>query len=166
MSELDKFVPQPTGDGSLTFFSSEFGESFHSHFGAKQESFLKFTVPTKLAETAHKSTLRILDVCYGLGYNTAAALETIWAVNPNCLIEVIALEINPYVPKAAIAHNLFDNWKYPYTPILSQLALEQEVNTDYLHAQILTGDARSVIKCVYEGGFLADAVFLDPKRQE
>jgi hypothetical protein len=39
----------------------------------------------------------------GLGYNTAAALQTIWAVNPNCYVEVIGLELNASVPIAAIA---------------------------------------------------------------
>ena len=40
------FTPQPTADGSKTFFSKEFNESFHSHFGAKQESYFKYVVPT------------------------------------------------------------------------------------------------------------------------
>jgi tRNA U34 5-methylaminomethyl-2-thiouridine-forming methyltransferase MnmC len=115
----DNFIPQATADGSFTFISKEFGEFFHSHYGARQESFFKFASPTQLALKANKPVLRLLDVCYGLGYNTAAALQTIWAVNPNCYVEVIGLELNTSVPIAAIAHHLFDNWSYKYTEILT-----------------------------------------------
>ncbi|MBW4641583.1 MAG: hypothetical protein KME23_00880 [Goleter apudmare HA4340-LM2] len=158
----DKFLPQLTADGSFTFNSKEFGESFHSHYGAKQESFLKFVAPTQLASRAHKPVLRLLDVCYGLGYNTAAALQTIWAVNPNCDVEVIGLEMNPSVAQAAIAHHLFDNWDYQYTEILAQLAFEHQVLRNHLEARLLIGDARSSIKQVQQLGFQADAIFLDP----
>jgi tRNA U34 5-methylaminomethyl-2-thiouridine-forming methyltransferase MnmC len=162
MSELENFIPQVTADGSFTFVSQEFGEMFHSHFGAKQESFFKFVVPTELAKSAEKPVLRLLDICYGLGYNTAAALQTIWEVNPACQVQLIGLELNPLVPQAAIAHHLFDNWNYEYTQILSQLAFEQTVKTDHLEAQLLIGDARRLIIDVYECGFQADAIFLDP----
>lgn len=162
MSDTEDFTPNLTADGSFTFVSQEFGEAFHSHYGAKQESFLKFAVPTQLAKFAHKPILRLLDVCYGLGYNTAAALETIWAVNPSCQVEVIGLEINPSVPQKAIAHHLFDNWDYKYTELLSQLAFEHQVQTDRLKATLLIGDARNSIQKINQLGFPADAIFLDP----
>lgn len=163
MSESDNFTPELTADGSFTFFSQEFGEAFHSHYGARQESFLKFVEPTQLALKAkYKPILRLLDVCYGLGYNTAAALQTIWSVNPNCYVEVIGLEINTAVPQSAIAHRLFENWNYEYTNILSQLAYEQKVQTNRLQATLLIGDARTTVQEVYGLGFQADAIFLDP----
>ena len=87
------FTPQQTQDGSFTLFSTEFNEAFHSHYGAKQESLLKFAVPTRLPILAETGFVRLLDVCYGLGYNTAAALQTIWQVNPRCHVEVIGLEV-------------------------------------------------------------------------
>ncbi len=162
MSDFENFVPQPTADGSFTFFSKEFSELFHSHYGARQESFLKFVVPTQLAMSRHKPVLRLLDVCYGLGYNTAAALQTIWAVNPTCYVEVIGLELNTTVPQAAIAHNLFDSWGCESTQILTQLAKEHQVQTERCTAKLLIGDARSSIKLVYESNFRSDAIFLDP----
>ncbi|MBD2412888.1 hypothetical protein FACHB389_06325 [Nostoc calcicola FACHB-389] len=162
MTNLENFTPKVTADGSFTFVSQEFGESFHSHYGAKQESFFKFVEPTQLTTAAQKPVLRLLDVCYGLGYNTAAALETIWAVNPSCNIEVIGLELNAAVPQAAIAHHLFDNWNCNYIEILSQLAFENQVQTASLKAKLLIGDARKTIALVRESDFLADAIFLDP----
>ncbi|MGH1393404.1 MAG: tRNA (5-methylaminomethyl-2-thiouridine)(34)-methyltransferase MnmD [Trichormus sp.] len=163
MSDIENnFTPQLTADGSLTFFSQEFGEAFHSHFGAKQESFFKFASPTQLSKIAKKPALRLLDICYGLGYNTAAALQTIWAVNPSCYVELIGLELNPSVPQAAIAHHLLDNWNYDYTHILTKLAFDQQVETDQLQATLLIGDARDSIRRVNQSGFQADAIFLDP----
>ncbi|HEY9801790.1 MAG TPA: MnmC family methyltransferase [Leptolyngbyaceae cyanobacterium] len=157
-----EFVPQATADGSFTFFSQQFNEAFHSHFGAKQESFFKFVVPTQLEIAAHKPILRLLDICYGLGYNTAAALETIWRINPHCYIELIGLELNPYVPQAAIEHKLFDNWNYEHIDILTKLAFEQQVQTERLKGELLIGDARNSIIQVHQSGFQADAIFLDP----
>ncbi|MDH6058279.1 tRNA (5-methylaminomethyl-2-thiouridine)(34)-methyltransferase MnmD [Umezakia ovalisporum] len=176
MSGLEDFIPQLTADNSFTFISREFNESFHSHFGARQESFSKFVLPTQLAEIAHKPTLRLLDICYGLGYNTAAALQTIWSVNPHCYVELIGLEINPAVPQAAIAHHLFDNWDYgsqgfskkgnreegtAHIGILSALAFEQQVQTSRLQGKLLINDARKSITQVHQCGFKADAIFLD-----
>ncbi|BDI18426.1 hypothetical protein ANSO36C_42280 [Nostoc cf. commune SO-36] len=161
MSDLENFTPKLTADGSFTFVSQEFGESFHSHHGAKQESFFKFVEPTQLATAAQKPVLRLLDICYGLGYNTAAALQTIWAVNPKCCVEVIGLELNPTVPQAAIAHHLFDNWNYNYIEILQELAFEHQVQTPRLKGKLLIGDARTTIQLVHQSDFWADAIFLD-----
>ncbi|MBD2337571.1 hypothetical protein H6G64_11295 [Calothrix sp. FACHB-156] len=162
MPDFEKFIPQLTADGSFTFTSQEFGEDFHSHYGAKQESFLKFAAPTQLAVRAQKPALRLLDICYGLGYNTAAALQTIWEANPNCHVEVMALELNPSVPQAAIAHRLFDNWDYKYNEILTQLAYKYQVRQDNLQAELFIGDARNSMKLIQQSGFQADAIFLDP----
>ncbi|NJL10089.1 MAG: hypothetical protein HC908_07705 [Calothrix sp. SM1_7_51] len=158
----NNFTPQLTADGSFTFYSEEFGEAFHSNFGALQESLLKFVEPTQLAQKAKRGKLCILDVCYGLGYNTAAALQTIWKINPNCLVEIIALELNPKVPQAAINNNLFENFFLEHTNILTQLAFEYRVTAQYLTANLLIGDARNIILQVYQSGFKADAIFLDP----
>ncbi|MDJ0736729.1 MAG: MnmC family methyltransferase [Nostocaceae cyanobacterium] len=162
MSHSENFVPQLTRDGSKTFFSQEFGESFHSHYGARQESFFKFVEPTQLALKANKPVLRLLDVCYGLGYNTAAALEKIWQVNPNCNVEIIGLELNLAVPQTAIVEHIFDKWNRDCREILTQLAFESQVQKEPLQAKLLIGDARKTIQQVCDSGFRADAIFLDP----
>ena len=133
------FTPQQTQDGSFTFFSTEFNEAFHSHYGAKQESFLKFAVPTRLPILAETGFVRLLDVCYGLGYNTAAALQTIWQVNPRCRVEVIGLELNPIVPQAAINHQLFNGWDEKYGARPLRRAVERLLE-DPLAEAILRND--------------------------
>ncbi len=71
-----------TEDGSSTFFSTEFGECYHSTSGAREEAEKKFILSSRLAAKADQSNnLKILDICYGLGYNAAAALAAIWQLS-------------------------------------------------------------------------------------
>lgn len=162
MPDSSSFTPQLTADNSYTFFSEEFGESFHSIQGAKEEALLKFVAPCQLAQKAQQPVLRLLDVCYGLGYNTAAALEVIWENNPKCFVELVALELDATVLKAAIANNLLSNYSQPIPQLLEILATDFQVKTHQFHAQLHIGDARTTIKQLHQSNFHADAIFLDP----
>lgn len=156
------FTPQITADGSQTFFSQEFGELFHSHHGAKQEAQFKFVQPTQLALKAQQSVVYLLDICYGLGYNTAAALTAIWQVNPNCKIEWIGLESDITVSQAAIDRNILDEFPESIQNILARLTIDLSLKIDNFKGKLLLGDARQTIQQVRQLGFFADAVFLDP----
>jgi tRNA U34 5-methylaminomethyl-2-thiouridine-forming methyltransferase MnmC len=157
-----QFNPCITDDGSYTFFSEEFGQTFHSKYGAKEESIFKYAIPTLLAEKADRGHLRILDICYGLGYNSAAALATIWRSNPACTVEIIALEIDRTVPISAIEHNLLNDWEEPIPSLLTQLIRTESIETERLNARLILGDARQTISDPLDRGFTADAIFLDP----
>ncbi len=146
----------------MTFFSDEFGEAFHSRAGAKTEAFAKFAQATHLPQLAQRTSLRLLDVCYGLGYNTAAALELVWQINPTCCIEVYGLEIDLSVPKAAIAPEFLSSWSLDVQTVLKTLAQAQIYESDRLQASLWIGDARHTIQSVIETGFQADAIFFDP----
>ncbi|MBW4535480.1 MAG: hypothetical protein KME09_16210 [Pleurocapsa minor HA4230-MV1] len=159
----NQFTPQLTEDGSYTFFSPEFQETFHSSFGAKQEAEVRYIEPCQIKELAtQQSTVRILDVCYGLGYNSAAALEAIWSVNPQCQVELIALEISADVPRQAIQYNLLAQWQLPIPSLLAELASEFKVCQDFLFAKLLLNDARQAIQSLVTENWQADAIFLDP----
>jgi len=162
MPDSSIFTPQLTDDGSFTFFCEEIGEAFHSTQGAKQEAQLKFVEPCQLATKAQQPIVRILDVCYGLGYNSASALERIWASNPHCRVELVALELNPVVTRAAIAYDLLRNWSQLIPELLAELATSGIVENNYFQAQLLIGDARINIKQLAQSGFQADGIFLDP----
>lgn len=162
MPDATAWIPQLTDDGSFTFFSEEFGETFHSVQGAREEAFLKFARATDLAEKAQQDRIRLLDICYGLGYNTAAALETIWAVNPGCQIEVYGLERDETVPRAAIAPALIEGWSPTVQTVLQTIALSHHCQYPNLKATLLIGDARQTIQRVCQLGFQADAIFFDP----
>lgn len=156
------WLPQPTADGSFTFFSNDFGESFHSLQGARAEALLKFAQATELATKAQQEHLRLLDICYGLGYNTAAALETIWAINPECQIELYGLELDATVPEAAIASPMLAGWSSTVQAVLQQMALTHTCKLPCLKATLLLGDARQTIQTLVALKFQADAIFFDP----
>jgi tRNA U34 5-methylaminomethyl-2-thiouridine-forming methyltransferase MnmC len=162
MSDSTAWQPQQTKDGSFTFFSQEFGELFHSRQGAKEEAFLKFANATDLAQKAQQPEIRLLDVCYGLGYNTAAALETIWAINPDCQVEIYGLELDETVPQAATIAPLIESWSPIVQTVLKALAIDQQYETPSVKAQLLIGDARQTIQKLAEASFRADAIFFDP----
>ena len=163
MSHEPKFRPKLTKDGSYTFFSEEFQEAYHSSYGAKQEAEIKFIQPTQIKNLASKSNLiRILDICYGLGYNSAAALETIWQTNPQCYVELIGLEINAEVSQQAVANNLLSLWQHPIPELLSELATNHQIETSIFRGKLLLGDARVSIEELCQQKWQADAIFLDP----
>ncbi|MGB7416458.1 MAG: MnmC family methyltransferase [Thermosynechococcaceae cyanobacterium] len=161
MAETPNLTPRLTADGSYTFFSSEFGECFHSHHGAYQEAVGKFVLPTGIPERAKQPQLTILDICYGLGYNSAAALECIWQVNPDCQVTLVALESDPGVCVGAIANQWLHHWSPRVQDTLTLLSTEHQVDHG-CNAQLLIGDARQTIQSLVRSGFVADAVFLDP----
>ncbi|NJK37512.1 MAG: hypothetical protein HC835_12285 [Oscillatoriales cyanobacterium RM2_1_1] len=152
----------PTDDGSFTLFSEQFQEYFHSYSGAKLEARIKYVEPLHLAQKATQPRLRLLDVCYGLGYNTAAALETIWAVNPHCQIEWIGLELDKTVPQTAIAHQLLDTYPGAIVQVLTALLHDHQVMTERFQGQLLWGDARITLQQIDQASFQADGIFLDP----
>jgi tRNA U34 5-methylaminomethyl-2-thiouridine-forming methyltransferase MnmC len=159
---MTPWVPKITQDGSYTFFSTEFGETFHSVRGARAEAFQKFAEATRLEQKAQAPSLCLLDVCYGLGYNTAAALETLWQINPHCAIELYGLELDPTVPAGALTPDLLNCWSVPVQAVLQALGQVHFHRQDRLSAQILLGDARQTVQTLIQRGFKADAIFFDP----
>ncbi len=81
-----------TKDSSITFYSEKYQETYHSISGAVEEAVKKFAEPCRIKELAKKGDVRILDICFGLGYNSAAAIDIALGENPNCKIEIIGLE--------------------------------------------------------------------------
>jgi tRNA U34 5-methylaminomethyl-2-thiouridine-forming methyltransferase MnmC len=162
MVDAKSWIPQLTDDGSFTFFSEEFGEAFHSRYGAKGEAFQKFAQATDLAARAQGECLYLLDLCYGLGYNTAVALEMIWSVNPQCQVTVVGLELDETVPRAAIAPPLIEIWSPRVQKVLQEIAQHHHAQDAYLTATLLIGDARQTIQTLCQQNFQADAIFFDP----
>lgn len=155
-------VLEPTADGSMTLFSEDFGEWFHSRQGAYAEAYATYVEATDLASLAQAPTLALLDVCYGLGYNTAAALDTILRVNPACQVRLVALELDPRVPRQAIDQGLINGWPTSVQTCLQDLAHTGQAQRPWLEATLLWGDARQRIQAVEALKFQADLIFFDP----
>ena len=68
------YEPYFTEDGSIGLYSYAEKDVFHSKFGALTEAWEKFILPAKL-EDFEFDNLKVLDVCYGIGYNTKALMS-------------------------------------------------------------------------------------------
>ena len=88
MSELIEVL---TKDGSYSLRSVFFQENFHSLLGALEETKLKFTAPSNLQRFKGKS-LNVLDICFGLGYNSASLLNEL--IKQKSYLNLYALEID------------------------------------------------------------------------
>ena len=86
---------ETTDDGSTTFYNEKFGESYHSSIGAYTEALEKHVKACKITELAVKQDeIKILDVCFGLGYNSGVAIQEALKVNPKLYIEIVGLELD------------------------------------------------------------------------
>lgn len=71
-----ELYPYFTNDGSVGLFSRQDDDIYHSTYGALTESWQKFILPAHLKEyLAAHDKVKILDICYGIGYNTKVALN-------------------------------------------------------------------------------------------
>ena len=71
-----------TQDGSIGLYSHADDDVYHSKFGAVTEAWEKFILPSGITSKINTvPKLRVLDVCYGIGYNTKALISH--AINLN-----------------------------------------------------------------------------------
>jgi tRNA U34 5-methylaminomethyl-2-thiouridine-forming methyltransferase MnmC len=115
-----RLEPRRTGDGSLTLWSERFGECFHSGSGAYAEAQQKFVLPAGLPRFATGSSLRVLDFCVGLGYNSGALLEA--AEQRGLQLEWIGLELDSRPLALALADAGFrSHWQPDTLAVLQDL---------------------------------------------
>jgi predicted methyltransferase len=66
-----------TADGTPTFWHPGYREHYHSRHGALREAQQKFVAPSDLAQRLRGGRpVALLDICFGLGYNSLLACET------------------------------------------------------------------------------------------
>ncbi len=74
-----KLYPYFTNDGSVGLFSPDADDIYHSTYGALSEAYEKFILPADLKNYFQKnSEVKILDICFGIGYNTKSFLNFIY----------------------------------------------------------------------------------------
>ncbi|MCM1009994.1 MAG: MnmC family methyltransferase [Fusobacterium sp.] len=93
---MKDFYPYITNDGSVGLYSPEFDDIYHSTFGAYAESCEKFVLPADIKYyITNFNKINILDICYGIGYNTKSFLnkfystDTIYSDNISIYINAI-----------------------------------------------------------------------------
>ena len=140
MNELIK-----TNDGTNTLFSKIYKQYFHDiKIGAMNESLHKHIIP---AFSFHENTksLKILDICFGLGYNT---LFTIYYILKNKLkvkIEIYSPELDKNLIDS-LNHFDFPNEFDEITHIIHSLLKTNKFEDDNIYIEIFIGNAREYIK--------------------
>ncbi len=148
-----------TKDGSFSLKSNYFNETFHSGSGALNEALTKFICPSQIEIFKEESTIRILDVCFGLGYNSAALLDALQQTSIKA--KWLGLEIDPRPLDLALKEKDFQNlWSTNILSILQSLRKHSQWNNDWSEGLLLWGDARKMIKAISKT-WKADLVFLD-----
>jgi len=145
----------------ILFYNEQFQEHYHSTSGAAEEAIKKFVEPTNIMEVAETGKVKILDVCFGLGFNSAAAIDATWKVDKKCKIEIIGLEND---------EDLFENLTHFEAPFESYYLINKLANNegldlieDNITISILGGDARNSIKALVKNPRIQqsfDLVFL------
>lgn len=76
-----EFHPYYTNDGSVGLYSPDFDDIYHSASGALTEAYEKFIYPIDFDLLLKKKTIKVLDICYGIGYNSKSFLNFIFFEN-------------------------------------------------------------------------------------
>ena len=147
--DLGPLHAYPTADGSFSLQSERFGEAFHNSAGARNEAVAKFAVPAQLERFGNGAPLRVLDVCVGLGYNSAVVLEALPSPAPE--LQWWGLELDRRPLALALSQLDFRNsWSPPVLQILQQLRDQGRWHHPRSSGELLWGDARRMLRAIPE----------------
>jgi radical SAM protein (TIGR01212 family) len=154
-----------TEDGSVTFWNEDYKEHYHTPAGARLEAEEKYIVPGRLKERLAKGDVRLLDVCFGLGYNSLAAMKIAsrgirHEALGNSELTVTALEMDRRVV-GAVAQNIqtSDNDSFDWKKALEDLYSNHSCLVPHASCLMHWGDARYTVTHLPHTSY--DLVFLD-----
>lgn len=146
-----------TKDGTYTLNSPLFDECYHSvHDGALNESLQKHVVPA--LRFCDKKTVKILDICFGLGFNTFATIYYVLKNNLDINATIYAPEFDETLLRS------LKSFDYPQefaiiAHIIDTLLEKHVYKDERFTIKILVGDARkttvglSQIDIIYQDAF-------------
>ena len=75
---MSAFIPYQTNDSSTGLYSEADNDVYHSTYGALTEAYEKFVLPSNIANLIEsKDNINVLDICYGIGYNSKSLINFI-----------------------------------------------------------------------------------------
>ena len=147
-----------TKDGTISLKSTKFDESFHCHAGALKETQTKFINPSLIERYKNKS-IRVLDVCFGLGYNSALLFNKV--ISQSTKIDWFALEIDKKPLNYCLRNKSYRGlWDRKVIKIFESLRDSNYYSDDSFNCKIVWGDARKGIAEIPEDKKI-DLIFLD-----
>lgn len=116
-------------DGSYTAYSEQYDEHYHStKDGALNESLKKHVEPA-FALHANKDHLSIIDICFGLGFNTLATLYYRDTFSPDTTLEIYSPELDGKLVASLVDFpypEVFELYRTVITDLASGGAYEDE----------------------------------------
>jgi len=132
-------------DGSYTLYSYDFKESYHSSKdGALRESLEKHVKPA-LSLKSKQKTLTVLDICFGLGYNTFATIYYMKKHRIKRKIQILSPEFDEALVRSLNTFSYpleFESIRY----IIDAIAKDLYYEDDMFKIEVFLGDAREVIR--------------------
>lgn len=90
--------------GTTSLFCDDIGDIYYSFIGAYEEAMQKFVLP--LSEENFSRDLKVLDICYGLGFNSKTFVNyLINEKNFKNKIEIDAIDIDKKILALSLLHN-------------------------------------------------------------
>ena len=147
-----------TKDGSNTLFSKLYNQHYHNpDDGAINEALSKHIIP---AFTFHKdkSELTILDICFGIGYNTFSTIYYCLQNNLEVKLNIFSPELDGNLVKS------LENFEFPkefdsIKHIINSIAKTSKYEDENLKIEVFIGDARNYIKSLEKNTF--DIIYQD-----
>lgn len=150
-----------TIDGSNTLYSKKYNQHFHDlKTGAIKESLDKHVIP---AFEFHKikPNLKILDICFGLGYNTLSTIYYLKKNSLNITLEIFSPELDLELIESLKSFEYpkeFEDIKY----IMIELSNNFKYQDENIRIELFIGNAREYIKkldninIVYQDAFSSE----------
>ena len=132
-------------DGSYTAYSKEYDEHYHStKDGALHESLTKHVVPA-FEHVKGKKEVNILDICYGLGFNTLATILHYKKYAPQTKVNIYSPELDEALVKS-LTHFEYPQEFESFKKIIEALSTKGSYSDETLSIELFLGDAREYIK--------------------
>ena len=103
---MNDFLPYITNDNSVGLYDKDVDDIYHSASGALSEAFEKFILPIDFNGLKRNKNINVLDICYGIGYNTKAFLsnffkqdyESHFNLNIDCVdMNLPLMKLSPFI---------------------------------------------------------------------
>jgi tRNA U34 5-methylaminomethyl-2-thiouridine-forming methyltransferase MnmC len=142
-----------TNDGTITLKNEKYNECYHSSEGAVTETLYKHIYPA--FSVVDKDEIKILDICFGLGYNTFLSI-----LNRKSRLKIYSPELDRGLVKS------LKNFEYPkefdkIRDIIEEVSQNFYYKDEWVEVEVFIGDAREYIKkldkvdIVYQDAFSA-----------
>lgn len=128
-------------DGSYTAYSEQYDEHYHStKDGALNESLKKHIEPA-FELYSEKNHLKIIDICFGLGFNTFLSLYYCDTYYPDTTLEIYSPELDGELV-ASLVDFPYPEIFEPYRNVITNLATSGEYEDERTRIIVEITDAR------------------------